>query len=67
MFSMNSCEAAVQEYSAGTRGASEGQGHGLCWLHPSANSLQVGNLMTLMGLARLQRYSHSPIAMATTL
>jgi tyrosyl-tRNA synthetase len=31
---------------------------------PTSDSLQVGNLMTLMGLARLQRYGHSPIAVA---
>jgi tyrosyl-tRNA synthetase len=31
---------------------------------PSANSLQVGNLLALMGLARLQRFGHTPIAVA---
>jgi len=31
---------------------------------PSADSLQIGNLLTLMGLARMQRYGHSPIALA---
>src|SRR6267143_6898279 len=29
---------------------------------PTASSLHVGNLMTLMALARLQRFGHSPIA-----
>jgi tyrosyl-tRNA synthetase len=29
---------------------------------PTAASLHVGNLLTLMGLARLQRFGHSPIA-----
>ena len=29
---------------------------------PTASSLHVGNLLTLMGLARLQRFGHSPIA-----
>jgi tyrosyl-tRNA synthetase len=29
---------------------------------PTASSLHVGNLMTLMGLARLQQYGHRPIA-----
>src|SRR5499427_9309245 len=29
---------------------------------PTASSLHVGNLLTLMGLARLQRHGHSPIA-----
>jgi tyrosyl-tRNA synthetase len=31
---------------------------------PTADSLQIGNLMTLMGLARMQRFGHSPIALA---
>ncbi len=31
---------------------------------PTANSLQVGNLLALMGLARMQRFGHSPIALA---
>ena len=29
---------------------------------PTASSLHVGNLMTLMALARLQRFGHIPIA-----
>src|SRR6266511_5417388 len=29
---------------------------------PSASSLHVGNLLTVMGLARLQRFGHAPIA-----
>jgi tyrosyl-tRNA synthetase len=29
---------------------------------PTASSLHVGNLLTMMGLARLQRFGHSPIA-----
>jgi tyrosyl-tRNA synthetase len=29
---------------------------------PTASSLHVGNLLTLIGLARLQRHGHSPIA-----
>ncbi len=31
---------------------------------PTSDSLQVGNLLALMGLARLQRYGHTPIAVA---
>ncbi len=31
---------------------------------PSSDSLQVGNLLALMGLARLQRYGHTPLALA---
>src|SRR5688572_8696047 len=31
---------------------------------PSAASLHVGSLLPLMALARLQRYGHSPIALA---
>src|SRR5204863_2077016 len=29
---------------------------------PSASSLHVGSLLTVMGLARLQRFGHTPIA-----
>jgi len=29
---------------------------------PTASSLHIGNLLTMMGLARLQRFGHSPIA-----
>ncbi len=31
---------------------------------PTSNSLQVGNLLALMGLARMQRFGHAPIAVA---
>ena len=31
---------------------------------PTSTSLQVGNLLALMGLARLQRYGHHPIVLA---
>ncbi len=31
---------------------------------PTADSLQVGNLLALMGLARMQRFGHTPIALA---
>lgn len=31
---------------------------------PSANSLHVGSLLPVMGLARLQRFGHTPIAIA---
>ncbi|MCA9991157.1 MAG: tyrosine--tRNA ligase [Anaerolineales bacterium] len=31
---------------------------------PSANSLHVGHLVPMMGLARLQRFGHTPIAVA---
>ncbi len=31
---------------------------------PTAASLHVGSLLPIMGLARLQRYGHSPIAIA---
>ncbi len=31
---------------------------------PTSNSLQVGNLLALMGLARMQRFGHTPIAVA---
>src|SRR5262245_59752684 len=31
---------------------------------PTASSLHVGNLLVIMALARLQRFGHSPIAIA---
>jgi tyrosyl-tRNA synthetase len=31
---------------------------------PTSDSLQVGNLLALMGLARMQRFGHTPIALA---
>ncbi len=31
---------------------------------PTASSMHVGNLLTVMGLVRLQQYGHSPIAVA---
>ncbi len=31
---------------------------------PTGDSLQVGNLLALMGLARMQRFGHTPIALA---
>ena len=31
---------------------------------PTSTSLQIGNLLALMGLARLQRYGHHPIVLA---
>ena len=31
---------------------------------PTASSMHVGNLLTIMGLVRLQQYGHSPIAVA---
>ena len=31
---------------------------------PTSDSLQVGNLLALMGLARMQRFGHSPIVLA---
>src|SRR5688572_2129131 len=30
---------------------------------PTASSLHIGNLLTVMGLARLQRFGHTPIAL----
>lgn len=31
---------------------------------PTSSSLQIGNLLALMGLARMQRFGHSPIVLA---
>jgi len=50
--------------------ATEGLGEALAKQHvtayigfdPTASSLHVGSLLTVMGLARLQRFGHSPIA-----
>src|ERR1700682_6344233 len=33
-------------------------------LYPSADSLHVGSLLPVVGLARLQRFGHTPIAIA---
>ena len=50
--------------------ATEGTAHALATervtayigFDPTASSLHAGNLLTMMGLARLQRFGHSPIA-----
>jgi tyrosyl-tRNA synthetase len=55
----------VQDYSAGLPEAlATDKVIAYIGFDPSSDSLQVGNLMTLMGLARLQRFGHTPIAVA---
>ncbi|HEX9897461.1 MAG TPA: tyrosine--tRNA ligase [Dehalococcoidales bacterium] len=48
----------VRQYLAGEKVT------GYIGFDPSAPSLHVGNLLTLMGLVHLQRYGHTPIAVA---
>ncbi len=55
----------IQEYSAGLPEAlAKDKVTAYIGFDPTSDSLQVGNLMTLMGLARLQRFGHTPIAVA---
>ncbi len=55
----------IQEYSAGLPEAlAKGKLTAYIGFDPTSDSLQVGNLMTLMGLARLQHFGHTPIAVA---
>ena len=54
-------------YSDATDGArdalSTGRVTAYIGFDPTASSLHVGSLLTVMGLARLQRYGHTPIAL----
>src|SRR6516164_2261311 len=53
----------VSEATEGLRDAfANEQVTGYIGFDPTAASLHVGNLLTLMGLSRLQRFGHSPIA-----
>jgi tyrosyl-tRNA synthetase len=53
----------VSEYTEGLRDAlAAGAVTGYIGFDPTADSLHVGSLLTVMGLARLQRFGHSPIA-----
>ena len=54
-------------YSDATDGAKDALSTGRVTAYigfdPTASSLHVGSLLTVMGLARLQRYGHTPIAL----
>jgi tyrosyl-tRNA synthetase len=53
----------VSERTEGLRDAfAAGRVSGYIGFDPTADSLHVGSLLTVMGLARLQRFGHSPIA-----
>src|SRR5258707_4405591 len=53
----------VSEHTAGLREAlTAGPVTGYIGFDPTADSLHVGALLTVMGLARLQRFGHGPIA-----
>src|SRR6516164_4570442 len=53
----------VSEATEGLRDAfANEQVTGYIGFDPTASSLHVGTLLTIMGLARLQRFGHSPIA-----
>jgi tyrosyl-tRNA synthetase len=53
----------VSERTEGLRDAfAAGRVTGYIGFDPTADSLHVGSLLTVMGLARLQRFGHSPIA-----
>jgi tyrosyl-tRNA synthetase len=53
----------ISEETEGLRGAlAAGPMTGYIGFDPTASSLHVGSLLTVMGLARLQRAGHSPIA-----
>src|SRR6188474_2426229 len=53
----------LSESTDGTRDALRaGPTTGYIGFDPTAPSLHVGSLLTVMGLARLQRFGHQPIA-----
>src|SRR6516164_2822345 len=53
----------VSEATEGLRDAfANEQVTGYIGFDPTASSLHVGSLLTVMGLARLQRFGHTPIA-----
>jgi tyrosyl-tRNA synthetase len=53
----------VSERTEGLRDAfAAGRVSGYIGFDPTADSLHVGSLLTVMGLARLQRFGHSPLA-----
>ena len=55
----------VYDSTEGLREAFENEKiSGYIGFDPSASSLHAGNLLTIMGLVRLQRFGHTPIAVA---
>lgn len=63
LFDELSWRGMVAEATEGLRDAlAAGPITGYIGFDPTADSLHVGSLLTVMGLARLQRFGHSPIA-----
>jgi tyrosyl-tRNA synthetase len=63
LFEELSWRGMVTESTEGLREAfAAGPVTGYIGFDPTADSLHVGSLLTVMGLARLQRFGHSPIA-----
>jgi len=63
LFSELSWRGLVLEHTEGLREAmSERSVTAYIGFDPTADSLHVGSLLTMIGLARLQRFGHSPIA-----
>jgi len=63
LFDELSWRGMVSEYTEGLREAfAAGPVTAYIGFDPTADSLHVGSLLTIMGLARLQRFGHSPIA-----
>jgi tyrosyl-tRNA synthetase len=63
LFEELSWRGMVSEYTEGLRDAlASGPITAYIGFDPTADSLHAGSLLTVMGLARLQRFGHSPIA-----
>jgi tyrosyl-tRNA synthetase len=63
LFEELSWRGMVSEHTEGLRDAlAAGPVTGYIGFDPTADSLHAGSLLTVMGLARLQRFGHTPIA-----
>src|SRR3954464_14300449 len=63
LFEELSWRGMVSEHTEGLRDAlTAGSVTAYIGFDPTADSLHAGSLLTVMGLARLQRFGHSPIA-----
>src|SRR6266571_2984357 len=63
LFDELSWRGMVSEATEGVREALAAESlTGYIGFDPTASSLHVGSLLTVMGLARLQRFGHTPIA-----
>jgi tyrosyl-tRNA synthetase len=59
------CRSLIDNYTEGTLDLlSRDQVTLYTGFDPTSDSLQIGNLIPLLGLARFQRFGHSPIALA---